>query len=263
MLGIRDKEEVEETVAHNTLGTVVHETLEAFYKPLEGKKLSIDLVEEFIRKTPEEVIAKFKANYSEVPLKTGKNLLIFEVVKRYVTNFLKSELEELKSGKKIEIREIETNLKTALKIEELDFPVNIRGNVDRVDVTDGNLRIIDYKTGKVLQNQLEIVDWDLLTSDYDKYAKPFQVLMYATMLLQDKDPGIPVEAGVISFKNLKEGFLKFAEKDKPGKGAIKKTAIDEIILKRFKEQLKKLILEICDPEIAFNEKEIKTAYGTY
>ncbi len=263
VLGIRDKEEVEETVAHNTLGTVVHETLEAFYKPLEGKKLSIDLVEEFIRKTPEEVIAKFKANYSEVPLKTGKNLLIFEVVKRYVTNFLKSELEELKSGKKIEIREIETNLKTALKIEELDFPVNIRGNVDRVDVTDGVLRIIDYKTGKVLQNQLEIVDWDLLTSDYDKYAKPFQVLMYATMLLQDKDPGIPVEAGVISFKNLKEGFLKFAEKDKPGKGAIKKTAIDEIILKRFKEQLKKLILEICDPEIAFNEKEIKTAYGTY
>ncbi len=263
VLGIRDKEEVEETVAHNTLGTVVHETLEAFYKPLEGKHLSIELLEEFIRKTPEEVIKKFKANYSEVPLSTGKNLLIFEVVKRYVTNFLKTELEELRFGKKIEIREIETNLKTPLVIKELDFPVNIRGNVDRVDVTDGILRIIDYKTGKVLQNQLEITDWDLLTSDYDHYAKPFQVLMYATMLLQDKNPGLAVEAGVISFKNLKAGFLKFAEKDKPGRGAIKKTALDEVILEKFKEQLEKLILEICDPEIAFNEKEIKTAYGAY
>ncbi|CAM4103626.1 PD-(D/E)XK nuclease family protein [Gillisia limnaea] len=263
VLGIRDKEEVEETVAHNTLGTVVHETLEAFYKPLEGKHLSIELLEEFIRKTPEEVIKKFKANYSEVPLSTGKNLLIFEVVKRYVTNFLKTELEELRFGKKIEIREIETNLKTPLVIKELDFPVNIRGNVDRVDVTDGILRIIDYKTGKVLQNQLEITDWDLLTSDYDHYAKPFQVLMYATMLLQDKNPGLAVEAGVISFKNLKAGFLKFAEKDKPGRGAIKKTALDDVILEKFKEQLEKLILEICDPEIAFNEKEIKTAYGAY
>ncbi|MGM1054793.1 MAG: PD-(D/E)XK nuclease family protein [Bacteroidota bacterium] len=263
VLGIRDKEEVEETVAHNTLGTVVHETLEAFYKPLEGKHLSIELVEEFIRKTPKEVIEKFKANYSKVPLSTGKNLLIFEVVKRYVTNFLKTELEELKSGKIIQIREIETNLKTPLVMEELDFPVNIRGNVDRVDITDGILRIIDYKTGKVLQNQLEITDWDLLTSDYDKYAKPFQVLMYGTMLLQDSNPGLTVEAGVISFKNLKAGFLKFAEKDKPGRGAIKKIAIDEVILEKFQEQLKKLILEICDPKIAFNEKEIKTVYGTY
>lgn len=263
VLGIRDKEEVEETVAHNTLGTVVHETLEAFYKPLEGKQLSIELVEEFIRKTPEAVIKKFKENYSEVPLSIGKNLLIFEVVKRYVTNFLKTELEELRSGKIIEIREIETNLKTPLVIEELDFPVNIRGNVDRVDVTNGILRIIDYKTGKVLQNQLEITDWDLLTTDYDKYAKPFQVLMYVAMLLKGKNPGLDVEAGVISFKNLKAGFLKFAEKDKPGRGAIKKTTLDEAILEKFREQLKKLILEICDPEIAFNEKEIKTAYGTY
>lgn len=263
VLGIREKEEVEETVAYNTLGTVVHETLEAFYKPLEGKHLNVQLVEEFIRKTPGEVIKKFRANYSEVPLSTGKNLLIFEVVKRYVTNFLKMELEELRSGKKIAIREIETNLKTPLVIEELDFSVNIRGNVDRVDVTDGILRIIDYKTGKVLQNQLEITDWNLLTSDYDKYAKPFQVLMYGTMLLQDKNPSLAVEAGVISFKNLKAGFLRFAEKDKPGRGAIKKTALDEVILEKFKEQLKKLILEICDPEIAFNEKEMKTAYGTY
>lgn len=263
ILGIRDTEAVEETVAYNTLGTVVHETLESFYAPLTGKELTSQLLEEFIKRTPAEVVLKFEEHYSKVPLSTGKNLLILEVVKRYVTNFLKKELEEVNSGKKIQIQQIETSLTIPLNIPELNFPVNIRGNVDRVDRADGVLRIIDYKTGKVLQNQLEIVDWDLITSDYNKFSKPFQILMYACMILDGKKFEQNIEAGVISFKNLKEGFLKFTEKDKPGRGAIKKTEITAEVLEKFRCQLQNLILEICDPEIAFIEKEIKSAYGNY
>ena len=263
ILGIRDTEEVEETVAYNTLGTVVHETLESFYAPLTGKQLSAEMLENFIQRTPAEVVLKFEKHYSKVPLSKGKNLLILEVVKRYVTNFLKKELADVNSGKIIIIQQIETGLKVPLKFPELNFPVNIRGNVDRVDIADGILRIIDYKTGKVSQNQLEMVDWDLIGSDYDKFSKPFQVLMYACMLLDEKEPEHPVEAGVICFKNLKEGFLKFTEKDKPGRGANKKTEITEEVLEKFRYQLKQLILEICDPEIAFTEKEIKPAYGNY
>ena len=263
ILGIREKDEVEETVAYNTLGTVVHDTLEAFYTPLTGQKLTLVHLQDFLNRTAGEVSKQFEKTYSKAPILKGKNLLIFEVVKRYVTNFLKMEIRELENGKTIEIKEIESNLTASLTIEELNFPVNIGGKVDRVDLIDGILRIIDYKTGKVTQNQLEIVDWDELTTDYDKYAKPFQVLMYATMVLQNKPGDSTVEAGVISFKNLAQGFLKFAKKDKPGKGAFKESDIDETILENFNEQLKKLILEICDPEIEFIEKEIKPAYGTY
>jgi len=263
ILGIRDKDEVEETVAYNTLGTVVHDTLEAFYAPITNQELTLVHLQDFLNRTPSEVAKQFEKNYSKAPISKGKNLLIFEVVKRYVINFLKMEIKAVESGNKIEIKEIESNLTASLNIAELNFPVKIGGKVDRVDLADGILRIIDYKTGKVAQNQLEIVDWDALATDYDKYAKPFQVLMYATMLLQNKPGIIRVEAGVVSFKNLAHGFLKFAKKDKAGKGAIKETNIDETILENFHEQLKKLILEICDPEIEFIEKDIKPAYGTY
>jgi len=263
ILGIRDKDEVEETVAYNTLGTVVHDTLEAFYAPLTDQKLTLVHLQDFLNRTPQEVARQFEKTYSKAPISKGQNLLIFEVVKRYVINFLKMEIKVIESGKTIEIKEIESNLTASLNIEELNFPVNIGGKVDRVDQVDGILRIIDYKTGKVAQNQLEIVDWDALSTDYDKYAKPFQVLMYATMLLQNKPENMPVEAGVISFKNLAQGFLKFAKKDKAGTGAVKESNIDETILENFNEQLKKLILEICDPETEFIEKEIKPAYGNY
>ncbi len=263
ILGIRDKDEVEETVAYNTLGTVVHDTLEAFYTPLKGQILTHAHLVGFINRTTEEVSKQFEKTYSKAPISKGKNLLIFEVVKRYVINFLKMEIKVVESGKTIEIREIESNLTASLKVAELNFPVNIRGKVDRVDLVDGILRIIDYKTGKVIQNQLEIVEWEKLTTDYDKYAKPVQVLMYATMLLQNKSIATPVEAGVISFKNLAQGFLKFTKKGKPGTRAVKESSIDQTILENFNEQLKKLILEICDPEIEFVEKDIKQAYGNY
>jgi ATP-dependent helicase/nuclease subunit B len=261
ILGIREAGEVEETVAYNTLGTVVHDTLENFYSPLQGQLLTEEILHKLQAKITEEVKLQFEKTYSKVPLTRGKNLLIFEVAKRYVSNMLKMELKELHSGRETEILKIETNLTSELEIEGLDHPVKIKGKVDRVDRTNGIFRIIDYKTGKVEQKQLEIVDWNDLTTDYDKYGKPFQVLMYAKMLLDNTPVQGPVEAGIISFKNLKPGFLKFGKKtiprDKHPNYLIDTTTMDEFLI-----QLKSLIREICDPKVPFKEKEIKN-YGNY
>lgn len=256
VLGIRETEEVEETIAYNTLGTVVHNTLETFYKDWLGKELKLEDLQEAMKGSSEEVSRQFEEVYSKEPLTRGKNLLIFEVAKRYVLNFLKKEMEELKNGNLIKIEQIETSLRCEIIIEDLDFPVFIHGMVDRVDLYNDCLRIIDYKTGKVEQNQVEIVNWELLTSDYDKYSKTFQVLAYAKMLNDQTPIQSFAEAGIISFKNLQSGFLKFSKKDKEGQNATKNSKIDQQVLEAFEEQLKNLILEICNPEIPFVEKEI-------
>lgn len=258
ILGIRDLEEVEETIAYNTLGTVVHDTLETFYKQWEGKKITIEELQEAVKQADAEIALQFQRTYTKEPLEKGQNLLIFEVAKRYVMNFLKLEIRQLKEGNTIKVIQVEADLKSEIPMENLDFPVFIRGKVDRVDEFNGILRIIDYKTGKVQQNQVEVIDWNELTSDYDKYGKTFQILTYASMLNDVKPITDPAEAGIISFKNLQSGFLKFSKKDKEGKGAKKDPTIDQEILNAYKEQLKKLISEICDPQIPFQEKEIPT-----
>lgn len=263
VLGVRDEEEVEETVAANTLGTVIHDSLENFYKPLEGEILSLEQAQEFLKRVPREAEDQFKKTYSKGPMDKGKNLIIFEIAKRYLSNFLKLEIKRLQDGEQIKIQQIENNLKTALSVEKLDFPVYIRGKVDRVEISNGTTRIIDYKTGKVSQNQIEITDWQALCTDYDKYSKSFQVLTYASLIENTISFEGPVEAGIISFKNLRSGFLKFAKKDSPHQRTGKKTNIDAEILTAFQEELKNLIVEICDPNVAFEEKEIKEFYGTY
>ncbi len=101
--------------------------------------------------------------------------------KRYVLNFLKTEIQSLKKGNTIKILKVEDKLKCPFYVtEELDFPVFLKGTVDRVDEFNGTLRIIDYKTGKVDQSKVEVVDWEEISSAImTGIANHFQILTYA------------------------------------------------------------------------------------
>ncbi|WP_445737928.1 PD-(D/E)XK nuclease family protein [Mariniflexile sp.] len=256
ILKIKEHDEVEETVAANTLGTVVHNTLEDFYKPLIGSYLTVEIIKKLKSNIEEKVSFHFKNEYKEGDITKGKNLIIFEIAKRYVSNFLDLEIKDLNEGNQIKILAVEANSEVIVDIPELDFPIKLVGKVDRVDAYNGTTRIIDYKTGKVEQSHVEIVDWEDLTTDYKKYSKSFQVLAYAFMMQLQGTMKMPVEAGIISFKNLSAGFLKFSKKDKNGNGAKKDSLITQETLDDFEIELKHLILEICNPNIPFEEKEV-------
>ena len=257
VLGIKMFEEVEETVAANTLGTIVHNTLEELYAPSKNRFLAkedLNVAQKLVKTT---VRKHFKKQFKSGDFEHGKNLIIFEIAIRYVSNFLKKELETLKEGNNIKIIALEESISAQLNIPELDFPINLKGTVDRIDEFNGVTRIIDYKTGKVLQNQIEVVGWDNLLTDYDKYSKSFQVLCYAYMLSTTSSLSFPIEGGIISFKNLQgDYFLKFAKKES-AKSRTKDALITKETLDHFFAELKKLILEINNPEIPFTEKLIK------
>jgi len=255
ILDVKNTEEVEETVAANTLGTVVHNSLEDFYKPFENKFLQIEDIKKMKSLIDITITKHFTKEYKQGDITSGKNLIIVEIAKRYVVNFLNSEIELLKKGNTLKILAVEINNTVVIDIPELDFPIKLTGKVDRVDELNGVTRIIDYKSGKVEQGNMEIVDWDLLNTNYKKYSKSFQVLCYAYMMKKQNLINLPVEAGIISFKNLKNGFLKFSEKESTH-SRNKNQQITEETLQNFEKQLKSIIIEICNPEKNFEEKEL-------
>ena len=245
ILKIRDLEEVEETVADNTLGTIIHKTLEALYIPYLGKYITLEAIKIMKDKAAKEVEKWFVKEYG-TNIVSGKNLLIYKVAHQFISNFLDQELLQVKLGKQLKILALEYDLETTITIKDLPFPILLKGQVDRIDEIDGKIRIIDYKTGKVEQRNLLIKDWDLLTTDY-KYSKIFQVLFYALVYTNEKKIDLnttPLEGGIISFKNLKSGFLK-----------VNKNAITTKDLDTFICQLKQLIVEIFDKEKPILEKE--------
>lgn len=248
ILRIREVEEVEENIALNTLGTIIHETLKALYDPFIGKFISENDILSCFKLLDDEVLKQFKLVYKEGEIKKGRNLLAFEVAKRNVSNFLRMELESIKNDEAIKIIALEQTFERQFVHPKLPFPILIKGNVDRIEQRDGKIRIIDYKTGKVEKANVVLKTWNGLTQEL-KNDKIIQVLAYAYMF--EKEAGsLPIEVGIISFKNLKSGFLPFGFK--PEKEL--NTVVTPEILSFYLEEIANLLMEIFDINIPFEEK---------
>ena len=248
ILRISEADEVEENIAVNTLGTIIHGALEELYKPFINKFLTVEDIKSCISKIDEEVLKQFKEVYKEGEIKKGRNLLAYEVAKRNVFNFLKLELSEIENGDAIKILALEQTFERTLVDSKLPYPVLIKGNVDRIEERNGKIRIVDYKTGKVEQTSVTLKQWNGLTEDI-KYDKIIQVLAYAFMYEKHAN-GLEIEAGIISFINLKTGFLPF--KFKENKETVE--IISTEIMENYLQQIVNLLCEILNPEKPFEEK---------
>lgn len=251
ILKIKEFDALEEEVAFNTLGTVVHETLKDLYEPTIGRLLTLESIDKM--KTYVETYVKkyFKEYFKNGDITTGRNRLIYEVAIRFVFNFLQQESAIIaNSNNQLKVLEVEKDYEAFIDVDGLDFPIKIRGQVDRVDELNGVLRIIDYKTGLVKESDLKVANLEEI-QDF-KYSKAIQVLLYTYMYTQNVtlEADKQIQAGIISFKNLKSGFLKlnFSDKYRGQDYTVTPEKIEEFI-----DQMKVLILEIYNPEIPFKE----------
>ena len=174
--------------------------------------------------------------------------MVFEVAKRNIFNFLTMELKELQAGDEVKIISLEQRYERVFEHPELPFPVLIGGSVDRIEERNGKIRIIDYKTGKVEASSVTLKTWDNLVTEI-KNDKIIQILAYAFMF-ENEANGKPMEVGIISFKNLRNGFLPF--KFKEGKEV--SSVVDAAVLESYLNELLILLKEILNKDIPFEEK---------
>lgn len=257
--GLKETEEVEESMEFKTIGSIVHQVLEDLFKPLKGRIIRKEHIVEMKSKTRELTENAFQIHYSKGQMKFGKNRLIYEVIQNFIHSYLKYEEATLDSA------EAENHLTTVLGLEEkmesenlgylfpgLDkYEIKLLGVIDRLDKTGNITRIIDYKTGKVQPSELRIKEWEDL-ADGEKKEKVFQVMLYAWLFSRkQKGTAGPVNAGIISLPVLSHGFMKFELKESssdPGD-------IDEDKLEAFETYLVGLLGEVFDRETPFVQTE--------
>ncbi len=250
VLKIRETNTVEEEIAHNTLGTVVHDTLELLYKPYLNKILSIKDIKAMKKGALDMVNTMFKEHFKEGNIYTGKNKLINEVANQFVLNFLNYELKEIEKGNEIIVKDLEGEYKLNLTTPKGNSFV-LTGKIDRVDEINGQRRIVDYKTGKVNALDLKLSDIALATTDF-KYHKIVQVMTYVLLYTQkhqfDLDKNT-LQTGIYSFKNFKEGFLAMNFSANRNK----ELHVSKNNLEIFTESLYTLVDEILDNKLTFVE----------
>jgi hypothetical protein len=265
VLKIREENTVDEEVAANTFGTIVHNTLEELYKPYIDTVLSVDIMKIMLTKVENTIAKYFVLEYKNEDYKFGKNKIAFEVAKKYIRDFIQKERAFIKAGNSIIIRHLEDEFIADFDYKTVDFPIKIKGIIDRIDEVNGQTRIIDYKTGSVNASDLSIGNWELLLKE--NKAKAFQVLTYAYLvqfgnhIKRDDERNIiatfpskiklPFEVGVLSFKNQQAGFMPFYYSEKRGQ---KETVINKDFIVNYKQQLTLLLEEIFDSSISFEEE---------
>ena len=134
---------------HNEIGTMLHELVELYAKRVEevtSKETSDAIVEEITASIyAKEEYAKYleKPSYKYVfnkMLKEGKKAC-YDVYKTFKDSGFKPYLFEAKFGKDKPREAISLTTKTG--------NYKVKGAIDRVDIADDKIRIIDYKSGKV------------------------------------------------------------------------------------------------------------------
>lgn len=207
ILNLKDLETIDETIALNTFGTIIHNTLLHLYEPLIKNFLTKADLKNAIKNIDQTLIENFNITYINGNIKFGKNKLYFEMAKLYINKLINHEINLIDAGHKIKLIALESKLKTTIQIEGIAYPINLKGTADRIDRFDDKLRFIDYKTGTVELNYLKITDFNTLSLN-EKYSKALQLLIYAYMYAKSESLNEPFEAGIISFKKLNKYIFK-------------------------------------------------------
>lgn len=181
---LSEEDEVGEVLDGGMIGSVFHKTMEILYK---GRKtvdvaylqslLDSTVPAELVRKGIESVL-KFNGKFEL----TGRNLILEQMIVSFVRQALVRDRELIGTkGHPITIKGIEKIIGGQLG------PFPFTGTIDRVDsVEPGVTRIVDYKTGRVLESDFDItsenagsVVADLLGDDNSKRPKiALQLYLY-------------------------------------------------------------------------------------
>jgi ATP-dependent helicase/nuclease subunit B len=224
-----DEDEVEEEMNNSTLGTIIHNVLEDLYEPFahfdsdgnpkENAKMLLPIDITRMEGEYEKLIHEgFKAHYDndEKSFLIGKNYLSYEMAISLTKQFLRKEKEMLlRKEKPLMIHSLERKLEAeiTLEIHGQKKVINLKGFIDRIDAFDDKMRIVDYKSGKVKQEDLntkltKVADSDYLFGKVAKDNKTYflQLWIYAYLFKQSFGY-LPSEVTIISFVNYPDAPL--------------------------------------------------------
>ena len=176
--GLVPEEEVSESLDYGMFGTVYHDTMRALYTSeeamcptfffndrapdggLSGRPLdsvSRQYLESWLERTDAikaKVNALIMAQLNSFDV-SGRNLVVADVIVRYVVKTIQRDLEQLSAEGRDSFRMLGREVKVSGEFHGQKF----KGFIDRLDsFREGQLRVVDYKTGKVLEDDENIHD---------------------------------------------------------------------------------------------------------
>lgn len=257
-----EPDEVQEEMDPMVFGNILHDTMELLYKQFidANKRKEIH---------PEDIFwiqagiggALNKAFIKHYGIKNekkfhleGRSLIAADVLKKFIHKILDYD----KAYAPFRVIGLEADSKDGY---HLDYAVNVHGTtkrirlkgiIDRLDMKDGKVRVIDYKTGrdeKDFTTMASLVD----RTDKKRRKAVFQVFFYAYLFMK-KFPGDfqCIEPGLFNSRDLFADDFEWKIYDKS-----QKVKVEEFrdYLAEFEEILAEILTEMYDPDAVFDQTD--------
>lgn len=199
ILDIQPPDSLDENLDDSQFGTCLHRLLQQIYTPYLGTTVSADGLQQSLDNLPNLMQDAFAQYYQSGRSQEGRNRFLYSVGESQVRHMLQREINLIRKGNQIEILGLEQKIVRPLPIPA-PYTVHLRGTIDRLDRLNGQLRIIDYKTGKIDPKEL-----NLKTSNLDTHTlspKAFQLLCYALLYHLAYAPSETLQACIYPLRNL-------------------------------------------------------------
>lgn len=239
-------EEIKESLQMNVIGTLVHDTLESLLKDYLDKTYNLQDFENIIMphlevKYQETIKEKFPQELPNI----GYNYLNDQVIHKFFECFINNELKELKEQGPVCIRGLEKQLYAELDIDGITCIIS--GTADRIDERNGIVRIIDYKTGKVEEKDLNVKN---TYNDIREIPdKALQLLIYKFLYLKQKPTqnADTVDGAIFALTKTSQPIVKLK---------VGNVELEDNFVNTIEDMLKDIMREILDPTIPFTQAQL-------
>ncbi len=239
VLKIKEDNIPEKFLQPSEWGNGIHKTLENLY----GQYDIIDIVktEKMIKDLNKLMDNEFNLIFSDKRHIKGKNAIVYYHYKKCISNFLKSELKSINSKGSFKILHLEKEIVIDDYIDKKKKKkqIKLKGIIDRIDSTSEGIRLIDYKSGLVKPQDLNINNFDQI----EKKSKAMQLLFYCMLFMKKENYNDPIFGQVISIKNTSQHCINLKVNQQ--------NIISNQHIELFKNWLWEIIQKINDPSMLF------------
>lgn len=224
ILKFKENTVLEEELEASTKGTILHHVMENLYKPYVSTPenpiyITPDLIRELEKKVPLFLDEAFKEAYSDDMnnVNTGINHIFYVVSRDIILNWLRKErrLLEKYPDKALQILSLEEEFVVDIKplVNGVEKTIRLKGIIDRLDKWGDEIRILDYKSGKVESDNVKLTNKgkksmsdlaaDIVKQRQKNTGKDYSLQLMIYSYLYYKFSGtFTNQSGIISFNNI-------------------------------------------------------------
>jgi len=264
LVQVSDAEAVEEKLGTDKFGEWIHKTLENIDRELSSRNWLVhrEDVEALLESLPVRLKKEFDEAFGGYEGDTGMNHLLYKVAGKILHRFFQHQLAH--ENFPVEVLGLEEYVSTTFTTVVGGKPVEVKmsGKIDRIDRVGDQIRVIDYKTGKIEGRDLDIkaeaIEETLLHDG--KADKVRQLWLYkyivARNMVQEKGLRLDnrvvegkhqVVSGIYSFRNIDEGLLQNRLVFTPGDES------PEAFVAHSEQYLGQLVAQMLDPTQPFEK----------